>query len=321
MIWILVIGTVNIFLVMLFLYMHKTAQCPTGQGMHGRTVIITGGSSGIGLEVAKEVARRRARVIIASRSKQRSEEAVLEVIRETGWSDVRSVKLDLSSFKSVRDCATKLINTESHIDVLINNAAYVSYGGDVQLTEDGLELQYQTNFFGHFLLSCLLLPALLKSYSPRIVNVSSVLYKLGRIDFDNFDQSKYRELAIQTYSNTKLAIVMVTRELAARYGNRGLGVFSCTPGTCSTNIARNFPWYIRYTVGKVSSLFTRSAAEGAQTIVYLAVTPTLSNSRHNGQYFVDCELEPLLASAKNEAISAKLFAVSERLTGADFSSI
>ncbi|OQR78768.1 retinol dehydrogenase 14-like [Tropilaelaps mercedesae] len=305
---------------MLFLYMHKTARCPVDQDMHGRTVVITGSNSGIGLEVAKEMARRRARVIVASRSKERAEEAALEVIRETKWSNVRSVKLDLSQFKSVRDCANNLINTESHIDVLINNAAYVSCG-DTQLTEDGLEIQYQTNFFGHFLLTCLLLPRLLKSDCPRIVNVSSVLYKLGRIDFDNFDQSQYRELAMQTYSNTKLAIVMMTRELACRYGSRGLGIFSCTPGTCSTNIARNFPWYVRHTLGRISNFFSRSPIEGAQTIVYLAVDPKLSNSPYNGQYFVDCEMEPLLAFAKDRAVSAKLFAVSERLTGADFSGI
>lgn len=322
MFWILILFVINVSALLLFVYMRKTAECSLDQDMHGRTAVITGSNSGIGLEVAKEMARRRARVIIASRNKERAEEAVLEVIRETKWSDVRSVKLDLSSLKSVRECANNLLNSEPSIDVLINNAAGVPYGGKVQLTEDALEVQYQTNYFGHFLFTNLLMPRLLQSNWARIVNVSSVLYKLGRIDLDNFDQSQYREIGMQTYSNTKLAIVMATRELAALFGPRGVGVYSCTPGTCSTNIARNVPWYIRYTVGQVSNFFSRSARDGAQTIVYLAVNPELTGKHPlNGQYFVDCEMEPLLASALDEAVSAKLFAASERLTGADFNKV
>lgn len=321
MLWILLLFAANVAIVLLFLYMHKSARCPVVQDMHGRTVVITGGNSGIGLEVAKDMAKRRARVIIASRCKERSEQAVLDIIRETGWSDVRAVKLDLSQLRSVRECANNLLNTEAHIDVLINNAASVPYGGKTIITEDGLELQYQINFFGHFLLTSLLLPRLLQSDRPRVVNVSSALYKLGRIDFDNFNQSQYTELAMQTYSNTKLAIVMVTRELAARYGNRGLGAFSCTPGTCATNIARNVPWFIRYTVGQISALFSRSALEGAQTVVYLAVDPNLHQGPSNGLYFVDLEVDPLLPSATDETVSAKLFAISQKLTGADFSTV
>ncbi|XP_028967326.1 retinol dehydrogenase 14-like [Galendromus occidentalis] len=321
MIWIALLLVVNVLVVFFFLYMRRSVLCPVDADMHGKVVVITGGNSGIGLEAAKELARRRAHVIIACRSKERAEDAVLEVIRETKWSNVRSVKLDLSSFKSVRECANNLLQSEDRIDVLINNAAGLPYGGNVLLTEDKIEYQYQTNFYGHFLLTSLLLPALLKSDSPRLVNVSSCLYKLGRIDLENYDQSKYRELGMQVYSNTKLAIVMITRELAERFGHRGLGAFSCTPGTCNTNIARNVPWYIRYTVGQVSRIFSRSANDGAQTIVYLAVDPSLSNGALNGKYFIDCEVEPLLASALDEATSAKLFAFSEKLTGADYSII
>ncbi|KAL1434709.1 hypothetical protein MTO96_011410 [Rhipicephalus appendiculatus] len=141
--------------------------------MLGKTVIVTGSNSGIGKETAKELARRKARVILACRNVQRAHKAAQDIFADTGETVVVK-QLDLCSFKSVRAFAEDIIRTEPRLDVLINNAGNIP--DKLLLTEDGYEVGLQSNYLGHFLLTILLTELLKKSAPSRVVNLSSVLH-------------------------------------------------------------------------------------------------------------------------------------------------
>ncbi|KAH6938363.1 hypothetical protein HPB50_008869 [Hyalomma asiaticum] len=193
--------------------------------MRGKTVIVTGGNAGIGKETAKELARRNARIILACRNLHRAQKAAADIFAETGETVV--VKhLDLCSFKSVRAFADDIIRTEPRLDVLINNAGNIPgkyharspATNKLLFTEDGYEVGLQSNYLGHFLLTILLTELLKKSAPSRVVNMSSVLHHFGtawRIEEQAKGTYKWWT-PLLTYCNTKMAMVLFTRALAAR---------------------------------------------------------------------------------------------------------
>ncbi|XP_070387586.1 uncharacterized protein [Dermacentor albipictus] len=183
--------------------------------MSGKTVIVTGGNAGIGKETAKELARRKARVILACRNMQRAQKAARDIFAETGEAVVVK-QLDLCSFKSVRAFAEDVVRTEPRLDVLINNAGNIP--DKLMLTEDGYEVGLQSNYLGHFLLTILLTELLKKSAPSRVVNLSSVLHHFGttwRIEEQAKGTYGWRT-PLLTYCNTKMAMVLFTRALAPR---------------------------------------------------------------------------------------------------------
>ncbi|XP_075535242.1 retinol dehydrogenase 11-like isoform X4 [Dermacentor variabilis] len=183
--------------------------------MSGKTVIVTGGNAGIGKETAKELARRKARVILACRNLQRAQAAARDIFAETGEAVVVK-QLDLCSFKSVRAFAADVVRTEPRLDVLINNAGNIP--DKLMLTEDGYEVGLQSNYLGHFLLTILLTELLKKSAPSRVVNLSSVLHHFGttwRIEEQAKGTYGWRT-PLLTYCNTKMAMVLFTRALAPR---------------------------------------------------------------------------------------------------------
>ena len=179
----------------------------------GKTVIVTGGNSGIGKAAALDFARRGARTLLACRNEKKALDAAKDIISQTGNEKVVAMKLDLSSFKSVREFVQQIIETENRLDILVNNAGG---GNKYELTEDGFIDNYQVNYLSHFLLTLLLLEKLKQSAPSRIVNVSSVMHgqASAKLKFENF--AKYPESeynAAAAYSQTKLAQILFTKEL------------------------------------------------------------------------------------------------------------
>ncbi|XP_077556819.1 retinol dehydrogenase 11-like isoform X3 [Haemaphysalis longicornis] len=223
--------------------------------MDGKTVIVTGSNSGIGKEAAKELARRGARVILACRNSERAADAARDIFLETG-NKVVFKKLDLSSFKSVREFADDVKRTEPRLDVLINNAG--------------------------------IFPDLLKKSAPsRVVNLTSILHHLGTT-FRLEDQAKGTHpwmSSLLVYCNSKIAMIAFTRTLAAKLKPHGVTVNAVNPGAVNTTIA-NKESFLAWIGRRLFDLFGKSPWEGAQTTVYAAVDEDLSSV--TGRCFSEC---------------------------------
>ena len=221
--------------------------CHSKATLTGKTVIITGANTGIGLETAVDLAKRGARVILACRSEERGEKAAVLVRRKTGNQNVVFAKLDLSSLDSVRVAAEVILQQEPRIDVLVNNAgvALAAY----QKTDDGFEAHFGINHLGHFLFTNLLLSRIKESPSARIVTVSSRLYK-KRPDFDftglnSSNPARYStRMPGAAYSQSKLANIMFSRSLSRRLEGTGVSTYALCPGVIfRTQLSREFLGY------------------------------------------------------------------------------
>ncbi len=191
----------------------KPAMCENKNSLEGKTVVITGANTGIGKEVAKDLAKRKARVIMACRNVELGESAALSIANEIGQhvqSKLIVKKLNLASFKSIRNFANELIENEKRIDILINNAGV--FGCPFSHTEDGLEMTFGVNHIGHFLLTNLLMDKLINSAPSRIIVVSSKLYERAKIDFGNLNAEVFYSKA-GAYAQSKLANLLFAYQL------------------------------------------------------------------------------------------------------------
>lgn len=239
--------------------------------LEGRTVVITGANSGIGKETALALARMKADVVMVCRSKEKGEAAQREVATKTGNGSVDLLLCDLSSLAEVRRLAAEVAGRYGKLHVLINNAGLFSLSGK---TVDGFETTLAVNYFAPFLLTNLLLQLLKAGAPSRIVNVSSVAHYGGHIDLDAVQKGGGGS-GWGAYSNSKLALVMFTYELARRLQGTGVTANCLHPGGVATNIWRIPPVLVRP--------FMKSAREGAETSVYLASAPELDDV--TGKYF------------------------------------
>ncbi|PNJ01880.1 RDH13 isoform 9 [Pongo abelii] len=188
--------------------------CPSKATIPGKTVIVTGANTGIGKQTALELARRGGNIILACRDMEKCEAAAKDIRGETLNHHVNARHLDLASLQSIREFAAKIIEEEERVDILINNAGVMRCPH--WITEDGFEMQFGVNHLGHFLLTNLLLDKLKASAPSRIINLSSLAHVAGHIDFDdlNWQTRKYNTKA--AYCQSKLAIVLFTKELSRR---------------------------------------------------------------------------------------------------------
>ena len=209
--------------------------------LDGKTVIITGANTGIGLETAVDLAKRNARVILACRSVERGETAAVEVRKRSGNDNAVFVQLDLASLDSVRKFAAKILEEEPRIDILINNAGLVN--STYRESEDGYESTFAVNHLGHFLLTNLLLDRLKAAPSARIVNVGALLYKLHKeYSFDEINSkeaSRFRGITNRAYIQSKLANVLFTLGLHKRLEGTNVTVNVLHPGVIKTELARD----------------------------------------------------------------------------------
>ena len=243
--------------------------------LNGQRVIITGGNSGIGLVTAKNLAAKGAAVFIAGRASEKTE-AALETINAEAVTPARNLVVDLSSLASVEALIEAVKQEGEQIDVLINNAG--CFPTKAQTTEDGFELQIGVNHLAHMKLTLGLLPQLLAAPAARVITVSSMLHKKGKIDPTSFrTTSGYN--AQTAYAQSKLANVLFAFALARRLHGTSVTSNALHPGGVRTDIVRDLPWIVRMLI----RLAFISAERGAETSIMLASYPEYEQV--NGRYF------------------------------------
>lgn len=322
------LGVVSISSVCLYLirrYM-TGAVCSNGVMLSGKTILITGANCGIGKAAAEILARRDARVIMACRDVAAGEAALIDVAAASGCDLTKLAvkKLDLASLKSVRDFADDFIASETRLDVLICNAG-VAFVKEKRLTEDGFEMQMGTNHLGHVALTERLMP-MLKNNSPsdspaRVVLVSSVLYKGGRIDEAledlNFEKSEYSPS--RGYANSKLANILYAGELSRRLTDDGVRVFAVSPGIVKTNLGRHRPLSLpmKVLLAPFMALILRTPFQGAQTLIHCATDPELEKPEASGKFYRDCKESPIVEGhqANDAEMAKRLYEKSLSLVG------
>jgi NAD(P)-dependent dehydrogenase (short-subunit alcohol dehydrogenase family) len=278
--------------------------------MTGKTVVITGGNSGIGLETAVALAGAGAKTIITARDPERGK-AATEDIRARSGGDVDLVLFDLGSFASIRAGAAEILDRCPRLDVLVNNAGVVLT--DRRETSDRIEATFGINHLGPFLLTNLLLDRIKASAPARIVNVSSTAHQSPRagIDFDDIQATRgYR--GMQVYGRSKLANIYFTTELARRLEGTGVTVNALHPGTVATGYARDGDARGWLAIGvKIGKPFFLSPERGARTSIYLASSPEVEGV--TGKYFVKCKPRQPSKAARDDEAARRLWEISEQL--------
>lgn len=275
--------------------------CTSKTRLDGKVALITGGTTGMGLEIAKDFAKRGAKVIIACPFEKEGAEALEDIDKNCENHKVQFKLLDLGSFASTRRFAADILKSEERLDILVNNA-----GGVFRwVTKDGFEGTIHVNYLGHFLLTMLLLPLLKKTAPSRIVIVASIMHWFGYINYNNFHVVD-KWLFTQQYSNSKLCLVKFTKELSRRLAGTGVTVNSLHPGTVGTRI---FCHAIGGPIGTITmwlaSIIFKSVKEGAQTAIYLSVDPEVSEK--SGIYFEDCKESRESWFARNDKQAIELW--------------
>jgi retinol dehydrogenase-12 len=250
----------------------------------GRTFLVTGGNTGIGLATATALARDGGRVYIACRNPDRGRAAVQAIKSAAGSDSVSLLRLDLTSLQSVLDCAGEFLGRDEPLHVLVNNAGV---GGGRGMTADGFESHFGVNHLGHFLLTNLLLDRL-KASGPgsRIVNVASeVHYSAKGIDWDALRRPTKGFTGMREYGVSKLCNVLFAQELARRLGGSDAGVttYALHPGVVASDIWRRVPQPFRALM-KIRMI---SAEQGAVTSLYCATSPDVAGS--SGLYYDKCQ--------------------------------
>jgi len=274
----------------------------------GRVVIVTGGNVGIGKETIKALLEHNAKVYMASRSKEKADTAIKELVQQTGKEAV-FLELDLSNLASVRKAAEDFMSKEKELHILFNNAG-VMWAPCELLTADGYDLQFGTNVVGHFFFTKLLIPALVagKDTSPdhhaRVVTTSSGAAYGYTLNFDAFKDSpaRRRMMTNTLYSQSKFGNVVVAREFAKRYADQGIVSTSCNPGNIQTELQRYAPTILR----KVMNLALYDAPYGALTQLWAGTMPETLD--YNGKYLIPWARVGMCRSeAYDDALGGKLW--------------
>lgn len=245
--------------------------------LENKTFIVTGANTGIGKVTARELARQGAHVILACRSKDKTDAVIDEIRREVPGANVEYVHLDLGDLASVRACAKALLERDIPIHGLVNNAGLAGARGQ---TKDGFEIQFGTNHLGPYLFTRLLLDRIVASGHARIVNVSSAShYQAKGIAWDELQKPTRTITAMHEYSVSKLANVLFTKELARRLDPAKVTTYAVHPGVVATDVWRKVPGPVRWVMKK----FMITPEEGAQASLRCATDPTLASE--TGRYY------------------------------------
>lgn len=289
----------------------------------GRTAVITGANTGLGLETAKALAARGAAVVLAVRNLDKGKDAAAAITATTPGADVTLQRLDLSSLASVREAADELRTGHDRIDLLVNNAG-VMYTPK-STTADGFELQFGTNHLGHFALTGLLLERLLVTAGSRVVTVSSVGHRIrARIHFDDL-QFEHGYGRVAAYGQSKLANLMFTYELQRRLtaADTTTVALAAHPGGSNTELVRNSPAPLRALNAVFGSLVAQSAAMGALPTLRAAADPAAVGGQYYGPGgFRELRGHPevVASSARSHEVDVqrRLWTASEDLTGVTY---
>lgn len=278
-----------------------------------KTVIITGANTGIGIHTVIDLAKRGATVVMACRNMHKGGIALKEAKEKSDSENIDLMQLDLSSLNSVRKFAESFSSKYEKLNILINNAGVMMC--PYSKTEDGFEMHIGTNHFGHFVLTNLLLKKLIESVPARIINVSSIAHRRGKIDFDdiNYNHRSYNSFA--AYGQSKLANILFTKELHKKVVNHGITVYAVHPGFVYTELSRNSKWASIF-YNTIVRAFAKTALQGAQTSIYCAIQEGLE--KNSGGYFADSKLISSSSDSCNEEYAKKLWELSEEMTNTKF---
>jgi NAD(P)-dependent dehydrogenase (short-subunit alcohol dehydrogenase family) len=291
--------------------------------LKGKLAVVTGAIGGLGYETALALARVGAEVLVTGRNEEKGRVAIERINRAVPSAKIRFAMLDLASLASIRALAETMLANGRPVDLLINNAGVMDLPTR-RLTEDGFELQFGTNHLSHFALTALLLPLLRKAQAPRVVNVSSLAHRGGKIDFANL-QAERKYNSWPAYQQSKLANLLFTFELQRRSEAYAWGLMSnaAHPGFARTDLIPNGPGtggLKGIGMKALGSFMSHSAAAGALPTLYAATAPeAVPNGYYgpNGFYELKGSVAPakVLPQAKDQAVARKLWEVSEQLTG------
>jgi len=271
----------------------------SARDMDGKTCVVTGANTGIGRVVATELARRGARVVLACRSRERTEEALDDVCRAGGDDAAEFLELDLSKLSAVHKSAAELLDRGHPIHILINNAGVAGRHG---LSADGFELSFAVNHLGHFLFTNLLLDRIRASSPARIVTVASrAHYGAKGIDFGALRQRAQSRTGFAEYEVSKLANVLFSAELSRRLAGTGVTTYALHPGVIASDIWRGVPWPIRPLI----KLFMKSNEEGARAVLRCAADPELEGE--TGQYYHELVPAEPSSAARDETLARELW--------------
>ena len=277
--------------------------------MEGKICLVSGATAGIGEATALQLAKLGAIVVGVGRNPVKIENSIRMIKEKSGNPNVSFLLADLSSQKDIRELAQQFKDQYKRLDVLVNNAGATF--AERQQSVDGIEMTFALNHLGYFLLTNLLLDLLEKSAPARIINVSSSLHKMGKLDFQDipFEKGYTRSKA---YQRTKLANIAFTYELARRLSNQQVTVNAMNPGLVATNVgnaAGGFTARIKDLVDKIGGI---TPEEGARTIIYLASSPKVVGV--SGRYFVKEKSIPSSKISYDLEFCRKLWEISESLT-------
>ena len=286
--------------------------------LDGQVVVVTGASSGLGAEVARQIVKRGATVVLACRNFQAAAIVLEQIRKEGGAGQALFIHLDLASVESVKSFVEDVNSRYSSIDAIVCNAGVWVPMEQGCRTRDGFEVHAGVNHLGHFLLVNLLLPSF--ASSARIVVVSSTLMKLGQINFDvheHFGNGRRSEPDQASghvpigYSDSKLMNALFVRELAAR---QRLKVVCVSPGWCRTNLSRNLniSWARKLLLAPIALIFTRSAAQGAKDILWALVSDAVESGKFYRKEKKSVKEEAILEGWESLGIQAKLWDESEK---------
>ena len=306
------IGCTSLIVIAIRRYM-AGRLCRNAISLAGKTVVITGGNSGIGKATAFELAKREARVVLGCRDINSAESTTREIKRIVPAANVICKHLDLASLISVNNFAEEIKVQEDNVHILINNAG-VGFCPCTS-TEDGFEMQMGVNHLGHFYLTNLLLDKLKASTPSRILVVTSTLAKRGNINLNNLNISPSEYNKNAAYHNSKLANNLFCRELACRLKGTDVGVFAISPGVVFTNLMRHSPTWLTTLAYPLLWLLMRSPTDGCQTIVHCATDEQLSNPKYSGKFFRDCVEQEWDSKSLDDLVAKELWKISEKLVG------
>lgn len=294
-----------------------------GIDLTGRTCVITGATSGLGLASARALARTGVRLVLAGRDTEKLAQVATEITADTG-AEVHPVELDLTSLASVRTAGAVISEISPSIHILVNNAGVMFT--PLQRTADGFEMQFGTNHLGHFELTRILMPQLINADGARVVTLTSEGHRLADVDLDdpNWNEREYDKFA--AYGASKTANILHAVELDRRLSNFGVRAYAVHPGVVSTALVRHMTKDDYAALGGLSTTGNtepKDAAEmfadiatperGASTQVWAATTTELEDG---GLYLFDCAIRAAAPYAVDRKRATRLWELSEELCSA-----
>jgi len=281
--------------------------------MKGKVVLITGATAGIGLETAKVLAEKGARIYFIARDAAKAELAKDIIVQAGKGRSSKYYIADLSSQQSIRNVVSRIREDLPVIDVLINNAGAVY--DRFTLSEDNIEMTIATNHFAYFLLTNLLLENIKAAPAGRIVNVSSGSNKMGKVDLESFTSDRGYQI-LKAYAQSKLVNILFTNYLARQLAGTGVTVNCLHPGRVRTDIGKkNTGWLSSLAWSLFLKYSSVSVEKGAMTSVYLASSPEVANI--TGEYFAKEKIAPYNPLAKNERLQKAVWDMSLELCPVD----